>query len=185
MPRLFTALELPHEIAMQLNFLQAGLPGARWIDRENLHLTLCFVGDVEREMARELAYELEAVTTAPFEMRLTGLDCFGNSKPHSLFAKVARNPALMELQASHERICQRLRLPLDKRRFTPHVTIARLRGVKPTAIANWLSTRGGFNTLPFEMNSFSLLSSRASVGGGPYVREEVYRLVRQAPMAVA
>ena len=89
MPRLFTALEIPASIAMQLSFLQSGLSGARWIDRESLHITLRFIGDVDLPVAREIAYELEKVKTAPFSLRLDGLDVFGNSRPHSLFAGVA------------------------------------------------------------------------------------------------
>ncbi|MEM9278235.1 MAG: RNA 2',3'-cyclic phosphodiesterase [Pseudomonadota bacterium] len=179
MPRLFTALEIPSQIAMQLSLLQGGLPGARWIDRENLHITLRFIGDVDHSVARELAYALENVKAAPFSLKLNGLDVFGNSKPHSLFASVAKSEALSDLRAEQERICQRLGLPADPRKFTPHVTIARVRGAKTPAIARYLSGFGGFQSLDFPVHRFVLLSSRDSVGGGPYVSEESYELVEK------
>ena len=179
MPRLFTALEIPAPVATQLSFLQAGLPGARWIDRENLHLTLRFIGDIDKSIARELAYEFEKVSSPPFKLKLEDLDVFGGGKPHSLFARVQRNDTLYELQAAQEWICQRLGLAPDGRKFTPHVTIARLRGVKPQAIARYLSERGGFQSLEFDVSGFVLYSSRNSIGGGPYVTEERYQLIER------
>ena len=164
---------------MQLSFLQSGLSGARWIDRESLHITLRFIGDVDLPVAREISYELEKVKTPPFSLRLDGLDVFGNSRPHSLFAGVASSAALFELQSEQERICQRLGLPTETRKFTPHVTIGRIRGVKPQAVAQYLSGVGGFQSQPIWVDRFALLSSRNSTGGGPYVVEESYELVEK------
>ena len=184
MPRLFTALEIPTPVATQLGFLQGGLPGARWIDRESLHLTLRFIGDVDQPLAHELSCEFDKVNSEPFTLKLDGLDVFGNKKPHSLIAKVQRNEALYSLQAVQERICQRLGLTPDKRKFTPHVTIARLRGANLQTIANYLSERGGFQSLEFNVSGFLLLSCRDSIGGGPYVTEERYQLIgREAEIA--
>lgn len=185
MPRLFTAIEIPSSVALQLSLLQNGLPGARWIDRENFHITLRFVGDVERPLACELAHELENVDVSPFQIQLADLGVFGRSKPHSLFAGVARNPALDEIRSQQDRICQRLGIAPDPRKFSPHVTIARIRGTKIPDIARYLSARGGFLSLPFEACRFVLLSSRDSTGGGPYVREKSYELVEEQIAAIA
>ena len=165
---------------MHLSLLQSGLPGARWIDRESLHLTLRFIGDVEMPVAREIASALEKVKTPPFTLRLSGLDVFGNSKPHSLYAGISRSDALIELQAEQERICQRVGLVPETRKFKPHVTIARIRGAKTPDIAKYLSGVGGFESQSFSVGRFVLLSSRASSGGGPYVTEESYQLVEQS-----
>lgn len=177
MPRLFTALQLPASVAMQLSLLQRGLPSARWIDRENLHITLRFMGDVEKPVAQELAYALEGVKSEPFTLSLSGLEVFGSAKPHSLYAAVRKSEPLLELQAEHERICRRLGIVGDKRKFTPHVTIARLRSAKPIDIAKYLSGCGLFTSASFDVDRFVLLSSRDSVGGGPYLAEETYQLV--------
>lgn len=177
MPRLFSALRLPAEVAMRLSLLKGGLSGARWIEPDDFHITLRFFGDVDRHLANELAYGLAGIERERFDLRLTRLDCFGGSKPHSIFASVEPSRALSELQAEHERIAQRAGLRPDSRKFTPHVTIARLRGTSEMALADYLSVRGGFTTPPFEVDAFCLMSSRDSTGGGPYVVEERHELL--------
>ena len=176
MPRLFTALEIPHNAAMSLSLLRGGLPGARWIDTENYHLTLRFIGDVEHHVADEIAHALGRVRRFEFKLGLSGLGVFGGKKPHSLFAVPTASPDLAELQAEIERICQRLRLPADPRKFTPHVTVARLRNTPPHVLAPYLSSRGNFYVAPFDVPRFVLMSSRESTGGGPYIVEESYSL---------
>lgn len=176
MPRLFAALEIPHNAAMSLSFLRGGLPGARWIDIENYHLTLRFIGDVEHHVADEVADALDRVRRCEFKLGLSGLGVFGGKKPHSLFATPTASPDLIELQAEIERICQRLRLAPDPRKFTPHVTVARLRNVQPESAARYLSSRGDFHVPPFTVGRFVLMSSRESIGGGPYIVEESYAL---------
>ncbi len=164
---------------MQLSLLQGGLPGARWIDRENLHITLRFIGDVEMSMARELSYALERVKTEPFSLHLENVDAFGGSKPHSLFAGISRSEPLFELQAEHERICQQIGMNASGRKYKPHVTLARIRGAKTPDIAKYLSGRGGFQSIDFDVTRFVLFSSRNSIGGGPYVIEESYDLIEK------
>jgi 2'-5' RNA ligase len=71
---------------------------------------------------------------------------------------------------------QRIGLPPEGRKYTPHVTLARLRNGSARDIAEYLTLRGGFAAGPFEVDRFVLFSSRDSVGGGPYVVEEVFDL---------
>ncbi len=176
MPRLFTALTLPEEVRMWLTSLRGGLRGARYIDAENYHITLRFIGDIDERTADEVAHALSRIRRAPVPIRIDGLGSFGSKKPHSVWARVEPSAALSELQAEQERILQRLGLPADSRRFTPHVTIARLKGTTPREVADWLTVRGGFSAPPFTAEAFDLLSSRDSVGGGPYLVEERYPL---------
>lgn len=176
MPRLFTGLEIPDTVAAHLATVRGGLSGARWIDPENYHLTLRFIGDIENGMAHEVHECLTRVHRRPFTLSLTGLDVFGGRKPHSIFAAVSASQELFALQAEHERMFKAIGLPPDSRRFTPHVTVARLRNVSPGPVANFLETRGGFTTMPFEVGRFVLFSARAGSGGGPYVVEETYPL---------
>ena len=179
MPRLFAALEIPHQAAMQLSMLRGGLSGARWIDMENYHLTLRFIGDIEHHMADEVADALGRVHRRPFMLGFSGLGAFGGKKPRNLFAVPTGCPDLYDLQAEIATICRRLGLAPDPRKFTPHVTLARLRGTSPGAVANYLSVRGGFHIPPFKVTQFTLMSSRNSVGGGPYIAEEIYPLLRE------
>lgn len=176
MPRLFTALEIPHDAALSLSLLRGGLPGARWIDAENYHITLRFIGDVEGHVADEFANALDRVHRPSFHLELNGVGQFGGKKPHSIWAGVRQRPELTLLQAEIERICQRLHLPADPRKFVPHVTLARLRNADVGDVAHYLSTRGNFSTLPFRVGRFVLMSSRDSVGGGPYIVEEAWPL---------
>jgi RNA 2',3'-cyclic 3'-phosphodiesterase len=176
MPRLFTALEIPRDAALSLSLLRGGLPGARWIDVENYHVTLRFIGDVEGHVADEIANALDRVRRPAFQLKLSGVGAFGSKKPHSIFAGVEASPDLSALQGEIDRICQRLGVPADPRKFTPHVTLARLRNTSPIDVAHYLSARGNFFATPFKVGRFVLMSSRDSVGGGPYVIEEVWPL---------
>src|SRR3954467_6538772 len=102
MPRLFTGLEIPRDIADALAMLRGGLPGARWIDPENYHLTLRFIGDIDDGLAREIAFMLAGVKRTGFELRLDGLTSFGGRKPRAIVATAAPTPQLIELQAELE-----------------------------------------------------------------------------------
>lgn len=176
MPRLFTALEIPANTAFSLSLLRGGLPGARWVEPENYHVTLRFIGDVDEPTADEVATHLARVKRPAFDLQLDCLGAFGSRKPHAIFAGAKIGPALKELQAEQERIMQRVGLEPERRKFTPHVTIARLKGASQPAVAAYLALRGDFRTAPFPVGRFVLLSSRASKGGGPYVMEEAYPL---------
>ncbi|MGB8817222.1 MAG: RNA 2',3'-cyclic phosphodiesterase [Rhizobiaceae bacterium] len=176
MPRLFTALEIPHDAALSLSLLRGGMPGARWIDADNFHITLRFFGDVEGHVADEIANALDRVHRPSFQLELSGVGQFGGKKPHSVWAGVRQKPELSQLQAEIERISQRLGLPADPRKFMPHVSLARLRNANVADVAHYLATRGNFSAPPFKVGRFVLMSSRDSVGGGPYVVEEAWRL---------
>lgn len=177
MPRLFTALEIPRDAALSLSLLRGGLPGARWIDVENYHITLRFIGDVEGHVADDIADALDRVRRPSFMLALAGVGAFGQKKPHAVWAGVAASPDLVALQAEIDRICQRLGLRADPRKFMPHVTLARLRNGHPADVAHYLSARGNFAAMPFRVGRFVLMSSRDSVGGGPYIVEEAWPLV--------
>ena len=176
MPRLFTALEIPRDAALSLSLLRGGLPGARWVDVENYHLTLRFIGDIEGHVADEIAGALDRVRRPSFSLTLSGVGAFGSKKPHAVYAGTAASPDLHALQGEIDRICQRLGIAPDPRKFTPHVTMARLRHCHPVDVAHYLSARGNFAAAPFKVGRFVLMSSRDSVGGGPYVIEETWPL---------
>lgn len=183
MPRLFTALEIPRDAALSLSLLRGGLPGARWQEVENYHITLRFIGDIEGHIADEIANALDRVRRPSFTLTLSGVDAFGSKKPHSIYAGVAPSAELLALQAEIERICQRLGLPADPRKFVPHVTLARLRNASDGDVARYLAGRGNFVTMPFTVARFVLMSSRDSVGGGPYVVEEAWPLLGASDVA--
>jgi 2'-5' RNA ligase len=151
MPRLFTGLEIPSDIAQHLAALRGGLPGARWIDPENYHTTLRFIGDVDDVIAHEVASLLGRVRRQPFELRVEDLTSFGGRKP-------------------------RVGLEPEGRKYMPHVTLARLRETSSRQVADYLALRAPIRSAPFMVSRFVLFSSRSSSGGGPYVVEAAYPL---------
>lgn len=168
MLRLFTGLEIPNDIRFDLDMMKGGVTGARWIERESYHLTLRFIGDVEEGLARDLAEGLDAVTLPSFSTRLKGLGSFGGAKPHSIYAHVEMSPELKRLQSAHERVCQQVGLAGETRKFTPHVTIARLRRADPGDVQRYIAAHNLYESPPFEVDQFVLFSARPSRGGGPY-----------------
>jgi RNA 2',3'-cyclic 3'-phosphodiesterase len=176
MPRLFTGLEIPPDVGQALSSLRGGLPGARWIDPENYHLTLRFIGDVDDAIAQEVALLLGRVHRGAFDLHFDGVISFGGRKPRAVVAAVPPVQALLDVQAEQERLMQRIGLEPEGRKFTPHVALARLRDASSFAVADYLSGRGYFRTAPFRISQFVLFSSRNSVGGGPYVVEASYPL---------
>jgi 2'-5' RNA ligase len=177
MPRLFTGLELPEDVGFALSLKRGGLYGARWVEAENYHITLRFIGDVDHHVANEVAESLDRLASSlRFAIRVTHLASFGGDKPRSLYAGIEPSEALMRLQAAQERILQLAGVPPEGRKFVPHITLARLRGTSALDVARFISEAGRFEPLDIPVSHFVLYSSRDSVGGGPYVVEQSYPL---------
>ena len=180
MPRLFTGLEVPYDVQLALSLKRGGLSGARWIDPENYHITLRFIGDVDNRVADEVTYELERLNHSDsFRIKLSHLGTFGGDMPRALYAGVESNEALHRLQAAHERVLRRVGLDPEGRKFVPHVSLARLRGTPAIEVAEFIHHAGQFIPLEFKVGRFVLFSSKASVGGGPYLVEQSYPLARE------
>jgi 2'-5' RNA ligase len=173
---LFTGLEIPSDIALDLSNMRGGISGARWIDVENYHLTLRFIGDIDHATARDVFATLEQIRRPAFTVTLETLDSFGGGRPRAIVARAKPAQPLVELQAEQERLMRRIGIPPEPRKFTPHVTLARLRAASAPAVASYLAARGLFFSRRFEATRFVLFSSRASTGGGPYVVEAAYPL---------
>lgn len=176
MPRLFSAIEIPRELRLRLAMVRARIFGARWIEVEDMHLTVRFFGDVEPAVARELIERLGDVSVKPFELTLEGLGVFGGGHPRAIWAGIRPERALEQLQQRHERVARQVGLAPEARTYTPHVTLARLKGTRAREVAHFLESYGGFLAAPFQVTRFVLLSSQPGTGGGPYVTEATYGL---------
>ncbi len=178
MPRLFSAFEIPPDIAGQLAFFRGGLHGARWIEPQEYHVTLRFFGDIDARVAQALAADLAETEAfsggAPLRLAFDEIGVFGGRSPRALFARVKSDPLLTRLQSAHETMARRNGLAPETRKFAPHVTLARLRGVSAGAVGAWLAERAFPLALAFEAQHFVLYSSRDSIGGGPYRIEALY-----------
>lgn len=176
MPRLFVGLELPEAIRERLALVKGPLPGARWIEPEDMHLTLRFIGDIDNPTADELAGFLASIETHPFEVRVTGLGSFGGNDPRTIHAVADGSVALDHLQKAVDRAARSAGIPPEPRSFTPHITLARLKGTPPDVVARFLGSRGRWQPMTFVVDRFTLFSSRPRQGGGPYVVEEAFAL---------
>lgn len=176
MPRLFVGLELPELLCLRLAAVKGPLPGARWIDPDDMHVTLRFAGDVDNRTADELAGFLANIDLDPFDVRVTGLGSFGGNDPRTIHADVDGGLALEHLQKAVERAARSSGLAPEARAFKPHITLARLKGTPPEVVARFLGSRGRFEPVAFRVDRFVLFSSRPRQGGGPYVVEEAFAL---------
>jgi 2'-5' RNA ligase len=181
MPRLFTGIELPETVRNRLARLRAPLPGARWIEPGNLHITLRFAGDVDNLVATEFADALSLIDTTVFDARVAGLGVFGGNSPRILWAGVEGGPALEALARANERAARAAGLEPEKHAFKAHVTLARLQHTRADAAARFLEQKSSFSCQPFAVERFVLFSSRPQRGGGPYVVEEAFALAGGYP----
>lgn len=176
MPRLFTGIEIPAAITASLALYRGGISGARWLEPDDYHLTLRFIGDIDTRTANEVANALWDVRRPAIGIQFEGLTWFGGDKPRAIVAKVKATAALLDLQSEHERRLRRLGLPSETRKYLPHVTLARLRSASTLAVAGYLGSRGSLFVPAFEARRFVIYSARDAVGGGPYVVEAAYPL---------
>ncbi len=178
MIRLFTALEIPATTTGSLQRLQSGLQGARWIDPENFHITLRFIGDVPEDTAGEIDEILSRIQASPFDVELRGLGQFGNNRPRAVWARIMDSAPLLALQAQQETALQQMGLAPESRKYAPHITLARLNSRKTDAagVMQYIEQHNLFHELPFSATRFVLFSARSGRGGGPYIAERTYPL---------
>ena len=182
MPRLFSGLELPDDVRDQLSDLEVPLPGASWIEEDNLHITLRFAGDIDNRLAHEFAEELSRIEIDVFELALEGVHILGGKDPKFLFAGLRASPPLEALARAHERAARSVGLPPETRPFKPHITLARLRNASIPDLTQFLQTHALLRSRPFLIEEFVLFSSRPKTGGGPYAIEEAYPLRGARPV---
>lgn len=159
MRRLFVALSLPDHVVDALARLQSGMRGARWIPRNNYHMTLAFIGETDRHGLNEIASALAAAGAPAFDLRLRECGFFGDKKPRALWVGAEANPQLAHLQSKVETALKRAGFPLEKRKFIPHVTLAYLHGTTPEAAAEFCAVNGLFSAGPFPVREFHLFES--------------------------
>ena len=176
MIRLFVALPLPDAVAESLLALQSGVPGARWSSREQLHLTLRFIGEVDGRDANAIDETLASIAAPRFTLELKGVGAFGGKNPRALWAGVAPSQALIRLHRKAESAIQRLGFPAEERKYTAHVTLARLRATPAGRVMDYLSEHALYASGPFDADQFILYSSRITSSGSIYVAEREYPL---------
>lgn len=160
MLRLFVAVSFPEDIRRHLAGLRSGLPGAKWIDPDSMHLTLRFIGEVGGDRAEDIDTSLRGVVAPAFELSIAGVDCFeSGGKVHTLWAGVEKHPLLLHLRDKVESAVVRAGCEPERRKFKAHVTLARFRGGIPPRIGPFLQSYSRLALGPFPVDSFTLYRS--------------------------
>mgnify|MGYP000143720056 FL=1 len=175
--RLFVALDLPRSLRERLSWMAGGLPGARWVAPENYHVTLRFIGELPGWRAEEVDIALAGLRAPGFTLQLAGIGTHEKGgKVNALWAGVERNPQLDHLQTKIETALQRAGLERERRRFVPHVTLARLDSIPEAKVAAWVAGHNLFRSDPVPVEHFTLFSSRLGKEQAAYVPEVEYNL---------
>jgi RNA 2',3'-cyclic 3'-phosphodiesterase len=173
MLRLFVGIALPPEIKLRLSLLCTGVPGARWVDPGNYHLTLRFIGEVDEGTAEDIDAALAQIRARRFELVLAGVGQFGE---RMLWVGVDKSPALLHLRDKVESALVRQGLPPETRRYAPHVTLARLKGAAEPRLQAYLQEHALYRSAPIAVARFSLIASYLTKSGALYEDQADYPL---------
>lgn len=175
--RLFVGLDFPWETKQLLASLAGGVPGARWVPPENYHLTLRFIGEVPAYAAEEIHHALASLRARAFPLVLAGMGTFAKGgQATQLWVGVERNPLLEALRNKVEIALQRTGCEPERRRFTPHITLARLREPAPGKLVGFVQSHNLFRAGPMPVEHFVLFSSQLGKEASVYTPEVEYAL---------
>ncbi len=177
MLRLFVGIGFPPELKLRLSLLCSGLPGAKWVDPGNFHLTLRFIGEIGENVAADIDDALSRLRARRFTLQIAGTGVFGGEKPRSLWAGVERSPELTGLRDKIEQALIRVGLSPEPRKFSPHVTLARLRDPPLDKLHEFLVAHAQFRANPLRVESFSLIASFQTKSGSVYEDQADYPLL--------
>ena len=177
MPRLFIAVDLPEIIKENLASMSFGIPGAKWVPPDQLHLTVRFIGEVDGGLFRDIKNILDEVNLAPFSLQLKGVGYFPpRGAPRVLWVGLEKSDPLQLLRKKLDSALLRVRVEPEGRKFSPHITLARLKNSPIQKIANFLAGNGLFHQEPFQVEDFKLYSSILSPKGAFHKVERIYSL---------
>jgi 2'-5' RNA ligase len=178
MLRLFVGIGFSPELKLRLSLLCSGMPGAKWVDPGNFHLTLRFIGETGESVAADIDEALARLRAHRFTLQLAGTGIFGSGdKPRSLWVGVERSPELVALRDKIEQALIRLGLPPEPRKFSPHVTLARLHKPALDKLGDFLAAHALFRAAPYPVEGFSLIASFQTKAGSIYEDQADYPLL--------
>lgn len=177
MYRLFVAIDLPEEVKRGVADISGGLPGARWVPGNQLHLTLRFIGEVDAALIQEIKAALAGVKAGPFPLALRGIGHFPPGRhPRVLWVGLEGSGPLLELQQEVELALIGAGIPPEERSFSPHITLARLRETPADKVLALEERQREFATPAFPVGEFYLYSSILTRDGAIHTREATYPL---------
>jgi 2'-5' RNA ligase len=175
--RLFVGIGFPPELRLRVSLLCSGVQGARWVDPGNFHLTLRFIGEIGGDVAADIDEGLARLRARRFTLQLAGTGIFGGDKPRSLWVGVERGAELVALRDKVEQTLIRVGLMPEPRKFSPHVTLARLHNPALDELGGFLAAHAQFRADPLPVEGFSLIASLQTKGGAVYEDQAEYRLL--------
>lgn len=180
MPRIYVALDLPEDVVDQVDWLCIGLPEVRWVDLDDMHVTLRFIGDVDHPTYEEIGEALADVWAPPLELSLQGIGHYPpRGEPTTLWIGVRPSEGLQALKRRVDRQLRSVGIPFDPRRYEPHLTIARVRGPLPeNRMGSFLKRLSLYRSEPFTVSGFTLYSSVLRPDGAIHTPEATYDFVR-------
>ena len=176
--RLFVAVDLPEDVKKKLADICFGLPGARWVPLDQLHLTVRFIGEVDGGLFQDIRSRLEEVQGDGFPVTLKGLGHFPPKKnPRVIWVGIDKCDQLDQLRKKIDSSLMSVGIPPEKRKFSPHITLARLKKTPLNRITDFLAGNALFALPEFEVKNFFLYSSTLTPKGAIHHQEAVYSLV--------
>ena len=178
MYRLFVAIDPPEGIKSQLTEICFGLPGAKWVDPEQMHITLKFIGEVDGAVLRDAREALEVITLDSFEVTVEGMGFFPpHGLPQLIWAGVEKNDRLVQLRNKVESTLVRAGLKPEKRKFAPHIRMANVKETPPRQLVGYLGQYSLLKLPPFKVAEFYLYTSFLSSERAIHEVDTVYPLI--------
>ena len=177
MIRLFTALSLPNDLRFQISSLQSGIDSAHWVTPENMHLTVRFIGEVQEDLADIIIDALAHVCAPIVPIELRGNGHFSSrGRVRALWIGVTMGPSLSLLQGRVEKMLLTTGLSPERRKYKPHITVARPRTARSKHIREWLERTGGFIAAVYKVDTLTLYQSHLGRTGPSYTALAQYPL---------
>ena len=174
---MFVAIDLPPNVVAQLQELCCGVPGARWVEAAQMHLTLRFIGEVDGGVFRDIKEGLADIEAEGFALQVKGLGFFPPRKtPRVLWAGIEPVEQVSGLRKRIDNILLGLGLEPEGRKFSPHITLARLQDTPLARVGRFLAGNGLFATEEFPVSEFHLYSSQLTAKGAFHTIEASYKL---------
>jgi len=179
MIRLFTSIGLPEQYKNKLHHICYGIRYAKWVKKEDLHLTICFMGEIEEHQLEETQEILQAIKFSSFDLKVKGVGFFKKRhKPITLWAGVDQNDQLKDF---HQKIVNSLRsinIPIENKHFSPHITLARVPKINEEKLAQYLEQHTLFELPSYSIDSFRLIKSKLTEKGPIYTILREYDLIK-------
>jgi len=177
MPRLFIAVDLTGTMKKNLETIFFGIPGARWVALDQLHLTVRFIGEVDGALFLDIKNTLEEISISPFDIQLKGVGHFPpRGTPRVIWVGLEKSESVQLLRKKIDGALLRIGIEPEGRKFSPHITLARLKNTPLQKVADFLSANGLFSQEPFQIDDFKLYSSILTPKGAIHKVERVYYL---------